>query len=216
MLIDIHTHHFYKENQAVVAITNCTHFDSLQQGYLYSTGIHPWNVTESKWESDFIALQQISILPSVLAIGECGLDKLCNTSWELQLKSFVAQVKWANKIKKPLMIHCVRAYEEIIHLLKEEKNTQRVIFHGFNKGIMLAEKLVNEGYYLSFGKAIQNSRVQSTFKTIPADKIFVETDDSDISIQDIYETAAAIKHISIDELSLQIEKNYATVFPSVF
>ena len=82
---------------------------------------------------DLSALKIFSKTDSVLAIGECGLDKACDTNFKLQQQVFTTQVNWANEIKKPLIIHCVRAYGEVLSLLQKNNNKVPVIFHGFNK-----------------------------------------------------------------------------------
>jgi TatD DNase family protein len=157
-------------------------------------------------------LEKFSPLQHVLAIGECGLDKICSISFELQQKVFSAQIELANTINKPLIIHCVRAYEEVQQLLQQHRNKVPVIFHGFNKNELLAKQLVDKGFYLSFGKSLQQTVLQQLIKNIPAVKMFFETDDADIDIAAVYAIAAGALQIDINSLSLQIQKNAAAVF----
>ena len=88
--------------------------------------------------------------------------------------------------------------------------------HGFNNNISIANELLASGFYLSFGKALFNPSMESVFSKIPSDKIFLETDDSDYEIEDIYKKAAQIKNTSIEQLSLQIMQNSKTVFKTNF
>lgn len=157
-------------------------------------------------------LEQYSINKNVLAIGECGLDKICNTDFLLQQKVFAAQIGLANTINKPLIIHSVKAYEEVVQQLQQNDNKVPVIFHGFNKNKILAQQLIQKGFYLSFGKALQQPAIQELIKIVPPDKIFFETDDAAINIETIYAVAAEALHIDINSLSLQIKKNAVTVF----
>ena len=144
---------------------------------------------------------------NVLAIGECGLDRICSTDFKLQEKVFIEQILWANEIAKPLIIHCVKAHHETLVLLKEYNRTSPVIFHGFNNKLDTANKVLEHGYYLSFGKHLYNPAIENIFSKISLEKIFLETDDSDTGIDDIYKQAAKIKNMSSEQLSLQIKKN---------
>jgi cytidyltransferase-like protein len=97
-----------------------------------------------------------------------------------------------------------------------EKNNIDLVVHGFSKNGQLAKDLVKHGFYLSFGKGLFNPSMDSVFSKIPLDKIFLETDDADCSIEDIYKKAAQIKNTSIEQLSLQIMQNSKTVFKTNF
>lgn len=149
---------------------------------------------------------------NVIAIGECGLDRLSNTDFKLQEKIFIEQILWANEIAKTIIIHCVKAHQECLIILKEYNRTSPVIFHGFNNKLETANKILGQGHYLSFGRHIFNPVIESVFSKISLEKIFLETDDSDISIDDIYKQAAKIKNISTEQLSLQIKKNLDSIF----
>jgi TatD DNase family protein len=175
-------------------------------------GIHPRFINEENLESDWNALQFYSRQPNVLAIGECGLDRLCDTSFPLQEKVFVKQIRWANEIAKPLIIHCVRAFPETLRILKSCSNGMPVVFHGFNNNKETADQLLREGYYLSFGKSLLQPNMETLFNHIPLNKIFLENDDSDIAISSIYEQAARIKQMSVETMAKEMKKNLFTVF----
>ncbi|HKC69537.1 MAG TPA: TatD family hydrolase [Bacteroidia bacterium] len=211
--IDIHTH---KKKPAGVSIINyLDNFSKLPAAGFFSVGIHPWYINEAT-ENRFNELTEISRRPNVLAIGECGLDKVCNTNFTLQQQYFIKQIQLANTLRKPVIIHCVRAYNETIQLLQQQKVQVPAIFHGFNKNNTLAKQLINKGYYLSFGKHLLTTTVAETFKTIPLEKIFLETDDSEMRIEDIYQAAANIKNVSITDLKKQLIKNVLHVFGNFF
>jgi len=149
---------------------------------------------------------------NILAIGECGLDKVCQTDFTLQQQVFTQQIITAMAVHKPLIIHCVKAYDEVLLLLQQHKVEVPVIFHGFNKSKVLAQQLTGKGYYLSFGKALQLPAMQEVLTGIPRQQIFLETDDAAVSIATIYALAANALSIDINALSLQIKKNAAAVF----
>ncbi len=154
------------------------------------------------------------MLPNVLAIGECGLDKLCHTAWNLQVVVFKQQIELANKLNKPLIIHCVRAFDELLQVFEENPPIVPVIVHGFNKKDNIAERLVSAGMYISFGAAIlkDSSPAALALKNMPADRFFLETDNADISIGDMYHAAAVIREIKEEAVILQVQQNFATVF----
>ena len=175
-------------------------------------GLHPWKIHPPHWENDLISLQKASVSPAVVAIGECGLDRSIPIELEVQSTIFRKQIQWATMLNKPLIIHCVRAWEEVFALLKEEDFLNPVVFHGFNKNLPLALKIIEKGYYISLGKALQKESTQEVLRNIPADRFLLETDDSPISIEEIYALAADTLRIDLNSLSLQIEKNAAAVF----
>lgn len=179
---------------------------------LYSMGIHPWYIKAAHWEKQVLSLQEKSRHPRVLAIGECGLDKVCDTAFSLQLVVFRSQVDWANFIGKPLLIHCVKAWEEVLATLREAGNRVPVIFHGYNKNALLARRITGEGYYISLGKTLQYPRVQEVLRAIPPDRFFLETDEADLPIGTLYNWAAEALSIDQHSLALQIQKNAEAVF----
>ena len=209
LYINIHTH---KQNSKTASIVNClSHFSQLPASGFYSAGIHPWCIN-TETEKQFMELTLISNQANVVAIGECGLDKLCKTDFTLQEHYFIKQIQLANTLHKPLIIHCVRAYNEMMQILEQQKVQVPVIFHGFNKNKALAKELITKGYYLSFGKHLQSTSVAETFKTLPLEQLFLETDDSDMEIEEIYKVAAALKNMDVAILCEQLTKNTLQVF----
>jgi TatD DNase family protein len=175
-------------------------------------GIHPWYIHPGHWENQLRSLRHKSTHPGILAIGECGLDKVCATPFSLQVQVFQAQVEWANTIGKPLMIHCVRAWEEVLALLEEANIRVPVLFHGYNKNTQLARRITGKGYYISLGKALQRPGIQDVLRVVPANRFFLETDDAELSIGEIYHLAAKALSIDHNSLALQIQKNAEVVF----
>lgn len=176
----------------------------------YSAGLHPWYV-DVDWHNQFNELKETVTHKNCMAIGECGLDRICKTDFNLQKNVFAEQVRLANAINKPLIIHCVRAHEDVLFILRQLNNTVPVIFHGFNKSFALAEKIIAQGYFLSFGKDLQRIQLQEIFAGIPIEHIFLETDDKEISIEVVYSIAASARNISTEDLSLQLQQNLQKV-----
>lgn len=89
-----------------------------------------------------------------------------------------------------------------------------VIFHGFNKGVAVLEQLCARGYYISFGPALLNpeSNTRKHLQFVPASRLFLETDDSDLPIETLYREAAFLRKCATDDIILQLETNFHTVF----
>lgn len=209
--IDIHTHH--NVGQGLFITNRYQAFEKASDGGLCSLGIHPWYI-DADFDNQLAQLERYATLPNVVAIGECGFDKVTATPWHLQERAFRLQMQLANTLHKPLIIHSVRAYDEVLQLLKQEQVAVPVIFHGFNKNVQVAERILNNGYYLSFGAALLNDKSPAiaAIQASPEDKFFLETDDADISIGQIYEKAADIRKTDLDALILQLQKNVQAVF----
>lgn len=176
----------------------------------FSVGLHPAEVTPN-FQKELAALQSLAQNSLCLAIGECGLDGLVSVDETLQIKAFKAQIKLAEELNKPLIIHCVRRYYEVAKLC--ETTSVPVVFHGYNKNETIAKMLIEKGFYLSFGHALLNRvSLQAVFKTLPLDRILLETDDTDIDIKAIYQKAATLKAISLELLTQQIIDNSRRIF----
>lgn len=211
LYIDIHTHRQHQDD-AIFQLQNTIISRDTLTALPCSVGIHPWYI-DSDYEKQFSALDHMLKQENVLAIGECGLDKLCETDWSLQKAAFQKQIHLAEKVKKPLIIHCVRAYQEVLRLLEE--TAQPVIFHGFNKKIDLAQQLIKKGYHVSLGSDILRGHLDQHIRELPLEKIFLETDDKPIAIIDIYTYFCTVRKISPLQLEEQMRTNFERVFKYV-
>ena len=210
---DIHSHQAPagKSDQLVIQNFYCQ-FERVNDGLPCSTGLHPWHLDHYSWDREM--LFKYVMQPNVLAIGECGLDKVCKTEWDLQVEAFVQQIKLANESGKALIIQCVRAFDQVIHLLHLNPPEVPVIFHGYSKNPELAVKLLSKGYYLTFGAALLNdhSHAAEVLAATPADQFFLETDDAPVQIEDIYARAAQIRKSSLETIILQVQENFNRIF----
>lgn len=205
--INIHTHSVQKDGALhIVNIAEdygqCTNFDAC------SIGIHPWYLPSDGIGQQLNDLTRYAVNKEVFAIGECGLDKLCNTAWFLQEDVFLKQIAIANQVNKPLIIHCVKAYSEVVQCLQKMANNVPVIFHGFNKKASVAQTLIEKGYYLSFGHSIIAQQNLESLKICPPSQLFLETDDTEQEIEAVYEKAANVLEIPIDKLVKQLQTNF--------
>lgn len=209
--INIHTH---KKSLAenVFSIEN-KYPNSVDFSSPFSIGIHPWFIYKNKTEEELLIVEERLQHKNCFALGECGLDKITEVDFKLQQEVFRKQVQLSEKHNKPLIIHCVKAYQEIIEIRKEIKPKQIWILHGFNKNIQVAESLIKNGIILSIGVAIiKNKKLQKVVSEIPLDKLFLETDDSEVTIQRVYKKVANIKSIEIEELQQIIKQNFRNIF----
>lgn len=205
--MDFFDFHHHKKNTSF-GIYNLD-MNDIPPGVPYSVGIHPKAIDIRLIEKQFQWLEE-SITERCIAIGECGLDSFADADQKIQEDVFLRQIRISNEVKKPLIIHCVRKFYEVISLKKYAE--QSMIIHGFNKKERIAEDLLKNNFYLSFGKAVlYNLSLQSTLKITPLDKIFLETDNDNFKIGDLYLKAAEIKGISPENLHEQILENLETI-----
>ena len=209
---NLHTHQFSNQLDVVELVNQYPQEFDAAIPY-YSIGIHPLYIDENRLESDFQILEQKLELPECLALGECGLDKRAETSFEVQQSVFERQLAFAEKHRKPVVIHCVAAFQELIEIKKKLKISVPMIIHGFSKKVELAKQLIDNGFYVSFGKnLLRNPELESVFKSIPNDRFFLETDTIEEGIEDVYALAAKYKEIELSELQEIVNNNYNTVF----
>ena len=160
-------------------------------------------------------LDQYVALPQVAALGECGLDKRIAVPFALQQQVFEAQLHLAQQVQKPVIIHCVAAFQELISIVSAQQITVPIIIHGFSKNEQLAQQLLQQGYYLSFGKYLfQQPELAEALAKVPHDRFFLETDAMDRSIQEVYVKAAECKKMSIDQIKSSLNCTFAAVFKS--
>ena len=198
---DVHTH-FLTGNPYAILNAN----SSINS--FHSRGIHPWfvnkNIPLEKLESD---LQH----PKCIALGEIGLDKICGTDFELQRKLFIQQIELSENYNLPVIIHCVRASNELVELKKEIKPTQHWIWHGFNKASILQQTLENE-IIPSFGEVIlHNESLQKELVNLESSQFLLETDTSTLSIKTIYKTVAEVRNQSTESLQKEQIGNFYNI-----
>ena len=206
---NLHRHSPAKDLEET-AIVNIFPEQEVPGKYLYSVGLHPWHVSENALERDLDLVEEKG--GNAVAIGECGLDRACAVPFELQLKAFRAQAGIAVTLEKPLIIHCVRAYPELVSERKACRDGLPWIVHGFRGNPETASHLIKHGLYLSFGEALlKDRRLGKILASVPEDRYFLETDESSMSIREIYGRAAAIRNIDVGTLVLQQRKNASSV-----
>jgi len=212
-LYNIHTHKFDAAQTAdyqVKCILNTYPEDfyvrkSLFPDSWFSCGIHPWNAIDANMERMIKILSE----PNVVAVGEVGLDKLKGPELSVQIKVFRQQIELAIEKEKPLIIHCVRAWEELIALYKEyNKYSIPWIIHGYRGNPEQTQQLGKIGFKFSLGEKFNID----SLKHIPMENIFCETDMSDLTICKVYENISRNIGVNKNHFATLVARNVEITF----
>lgn len=212
--VNIHTH-IHIDNKEFIEIVNIDIDDiaSADVSYLYSVGIHPWKA------QDTTEVLKCSNLKSsnFLAIGECGLDRVNGNDLESQKNVFIKHINLSEQYKKPLIIHCVRAYPDIIEIKKETKAKSPWIVHGFQGNEQSVMQLLKHDIYISLGDVLfkDENKASALLRIIPSDKLFLETDVSERNIIDVYEKASLLSGVEMNKLRNDIFDNFVKIFGQI-
>ena len=209
--IDFHTHHPSLNGERVI------------QDGIDTQGRHPWEPLPSpplKGGSKSYPPSLGGDRGRLLAIGESGLDRLCDTPYDLQLQVFREEVSLSEELQKPLFLHCVRAIDDVLRIRKELNARQPWIWHGYRGNAKQLQQLLDlssshrgergEGlFYFSFGLKFNTEALL----TCPLDRLLLETDDdTQHPIADLYAQVVQLRGISLDTLIRQMHENYRTLF----
>ena len=213
---NLHTHKFTNQ-PGVLELVNQYPWEFDATIPYYSIGIHPWFIVEERLETDFAIIENKLQEPGCLAMGECGLDKRIEVPMELQQSVFEKQLLLSQQYQKPVVIHCVAAFQELIQTIKKLNITVPILIHGFSKSEQLAKQLLDNGFYISFGKyLLLNPELEAVFKSVPNNLFFLETDTVDEGIEAVYKLAAKYKGISVQEVQNLVNDNFTNVFKIKF
>lgn len=210
--INLHTHKFSNLSDVIEVVNQYpSEFDASVPNY--SIGIHPWYIDKNRLETDLEIIKEKLQLTGCLALGECGLDKRIEIPLDLQISVFKKQLELVKETQKPIVLHCVAAYDEVIAIKKEMKIENPMIIHGFSKNEQVAQTLLKNGFYLSFGKyLLRNPDLEKVFTFAPENQILLETDTIEESIYQVYDKAAAIKGISVEQMKAIVFSNFSKIF----
>jgi TatD DNase family protein len=213
--IDLHTHQAIISDKSVWQVANVMAGETPPAGARYlSLGIHPWQLLHEKdIRLEYALIKQLG-LPALAAIGEAGLDRAIGIPLSEQLPVFVMQARLAAALGLPLIIHAVRTFPELIELRKKIGDAGPWIIHGFNGQPEAARQLLQHGFYLSFGSAllINDSKAATAIKEVPSGRLFLETDESESPIHEIYSAAAKLLGMHPELLKSTIKENFMQLF----
>lgn len=210
--INIHTHRKARYEDEI-AIRNAYH-RATEIHYPVSCGLHPWLI-DRYYNHELMHNIELNIRQqdNVWAIGECGLDKAIQTDLELQKSILQAHVDWAEMTGKPLVIHCVRAYNELVPFIKNSKAT--FLLHGYKGSEEQSKQLLKfDNVFFSFGKRLfqADEGYLKSIKTIPLERTLLETDNSNYTIKQIYKQYALLKQLDEEVIKKQLYLTFANIF----
>lgn len=214
--IDIHTHNS-KLAEGIFAVENIMAHENMKPKKIsaraFTAGIHPWHLNENNREQLLEYVRNIAGNPDLIAFGEAGFDKLRGPSIELQKSTFTEQVKIAGENQKPLVIHCVRSWDELLAAHKNLKPLTPWLVHGFRGKKELALQLIKRGMYLSFWfDFVMRPESADLLRFLPKERLFLETDGADVDIKEIYRKVSEDLEINIDILKERIRNNFNLLF----
>lgn len=198
---------------------------------------------------DYDEYRKLALHPKVVAIGECGLDYYANFARERserlqnrasaeayseggspeltrkrQKNIFIQQIELAREIKKPLMIHCRKAFDDLLNVLRDNRHKLQAtpgIIHFFSGDLPHATKLLDMGFYFTFGGVVTFARdYDEVVKTVPLNRLLLETDAPYVTpaphrgkrnepsyLPEIAQKLAEIKGISLEEIAHHTTEN---------
>ncbi|MDA9317232.1 TatD family hydrolase [Puniceicoccaceae bacterium] len=224
-LIDAHCHPTHQLSDRLPAVINGTSpddWDAVSNVQNGAIGLHPWEVNDAHegWQARFIDL-----LPSVMAVGEIGLDGLCDVNIDLQIDVFRWQLKQAARNNLPVSIHCLKASEPLLSILEESERPKRGIhLHAYNGSAQQITQFIELGAYFSFhagqflGKA---KKARQAIQAVPSDRLLIETDapnslkkeeNHEDYLRRGYELAAELRAESLESIAEQVGDNFERYF----
>lgn len=209
MFVDIHSHKLQYETN--IGILNFPFNHTPIPNQYFSASIHPWDINKE-------TINKLSCFKDLLhdtnciAIGEVGFDKNYLSYWKEQILIFDEILKINKAYNKPLIIHCVKAFNELFETIKRHNNKATIIIHGFSKNEQVLNDVLKKGFYVSLGTTVFKESFYKVVKKVPLDKLFLETDNSNYTIEQVYQQVCDICQVEIEILKSQILKNFKIVF----
>lgn len=181
-----------------------------EAGLPFSVGVHPWraDATEEQLHDAYARIERCAQAGGFVAIGECGLDWVSNVVRETQIAVFEHQLELAKRLSVPVVLHCVRAFEEVMSTLRKV-GAKQAVFHSFIGSAQQVERVVREGYLCSFSpRSLASSRTCEAIRSVDSSTILIESDESAEPIAAVYERVAELRCCSVEELRQIVFDNY--------
>ncbi len=211
-LLDFHTHRMrYEDREDVMEIVSL-HLSQDKPNKYFTVGLHPWWTEVPVSHEQRKMLESFLVEPNCLAMGEMGLDRLKGPPMSVQKDILRSQLSIAQALNKPVIIHCVRAFDQLIQIKKEFPAIRGWCVHGYGRHTILAQQLIDQGFYLSLMPTVPDKYIH-WFESLPKNKLFLETDSMpDTSILDVYAHVSALTGRSLEQLSAQMNSNAREFF----
>ena len=197
--------------------------------FIYSiVGISPNDVQDFK-KQDIETIKMLAQNKKVVAIGEIGLDYYWNKeNKQIQKEIFISQIKIANELNLPIVIHTREAIYDTLDILKENVCNKKGVFHCCPQNVDLVREGLKLGFYISFAGPItfKNSKnAEEIIKMVPLERMLIETDSPYLSpeplrgkrndsrnLKYIAQKIAEVKGISIEEVAKVTYRNTKEIF----
>ncbi|MFI3305733.1 MAG: TatD family hydrolase [Rikenellaceae bacterium] len=190
-----------------------THNDAAGASTITTLGVHPWDAENHTLTDPEVKRTFESEIDKVDAVGEIGLDFAADVDRDAQERLFILQLKLAKKHRKPIVLHCVKAFEPTMQILSTFP-IRGVIFHGFVGSVQQLNQAIDRGYYISFGeRTFASPKTLKALRECPLERLLLETDMGQTSIEEIYAKISKLRLESVDELREALYRNYLSIFP---
>jgi len=204
--------------------------DMARRGHVISIGLHPWYVGEEEPEGErWDRVKEIASGPEVLAIGETGLDKYKHKGAVMRGRArrwFEAHARLADSLKKPLVVHCVKAHGECLEILGRIQPEAGGIIHAFSGSLEVMKDYERLGFGVGIGVAVtreRSKRAREAASKVPACQLFLETDAPFMSINgrasgnardilQVLEVVAELRGVEKEEIAEQTWQNARVMF----
>lgn len=227
------------DNQVYYMLCVCTHLDQVPELYRIadlfpkvkiSIGLHPNDeIIQEPTLDDYLAAQSH---PSVVAIGETGLDYYRTPSMDQQQQQrdrFRVQIRAAKQCDKPLIIHTRAAQHDTMDILRDENaEIAGGVFHCFTEDMEMAKQALDLGFYISFSGIVtfNNAKpLQEVARQVPLDRMLIETDSPFLAPQPlrghgnepanvrlVAEFIAKLRGVDVERIAEETTKNYKKLF----
>lgn len=188
MISNLHSH-----KASLSAITDrSAEMTLLDLPQLQSVGIHPWYADNA----DYARLEELAGDCRVVAVGEAGFDRLRGPAADVQTQVFRFQANLAERLGKPLIVHCVKAVDQLIAEHRMLRPETAWIVHGFRGKPQEAATLLRRGIGISLGAHFN----PATATFLPAQSLFIETDDADTDIASVARLVALARNSTESEI----------------
>ena len=173
------------------------------ENLFFSCGIHPAEIGKYSPEELRDTLERIPCA----AVGECGLDALADATPEMQEKIFRTQIELAEELHRPMVIHCVRKYYEIIRIRQQTRARMPWLIHGFRGKPEIGKALLKAGCLLSLSP-VWLMHLSAFPDWLPDPAFLLETDESPLPLAEIFRHTATLRKEPEETLAARLEQNY--------
>jgi len=214
------------------AVALAAHYPEVYAG----VGVHPHDAKQVDGEA-LATLRELARQPKVVAVGEIGLDFYRNLSpQDLQRRAFQAQLAWAAKLGKPVIVHDREAHAEVLKaltgwvasLVGSSLVERAGVLHSFSGDLLMAKRAIDLGFYISISGPVtyQNARrLAEIVQALPLDRLLIETDcpyltphphrgkrNEPAYVRLVAEEVAKIKGLTLNEVAATTTANARRLF----